>query len=113
MTAPAALAWPGNRPPASAMDLIAALYGDARDQEWQWQDDAACAGTDPDLFFPERGSISRAARAVCRACPVKAECLEYALGFTAREQFDFGVWGGTSSGQRKEILRRRDEGKAA
>jgi WhiB family redox-sensing transcriptional regulator len=43
------------------------------------------------------------ARAVCRYCPVRVECLEYAL---ATRQED-GVWGGTTPWERRSIRRRR------
>lgn len=55
-----------------------------------WQDDAACATTDPDLFFPANGDRHTAERAreVCRSCPVINECLEFALANEERE----GIW---------------------
>ena len=52
-------------------------------QEW------ACAGTDPDLFFPADQAALAAAVAVCAPCPLRATCLS--LG-TARSES--GVWGG-------------------
>ena len=45
----------------------------------EWRELARCSGVNPDLFFPERGASTYEAKQVCRACPVKAECLEYAL----------------------------------
>lgn len=65
-----------------------------------WQDDAACKGMDADLFFPEVGeNATDTAKAVCRTCPVCAECLEYAL----TERITHGVWGGLSEKQRRKI----------
>jgi len=64
-----------------------------------WQVGALCLQVDPEIFFPERGGSSKAARAVCRDCPVKAECLRYALA--NREQF--GIWGGTSERERRRL----------
>ncbi len=55
-----------------------------------WMRDAAFAGMDTDLFFPER-------------CPVRAECLEHAL--TAPEEH--GTWGGTSEPERRQLRRER------
>ena len=68
-----------------------------------WVDQAACAGVDPDLFFPDRGASLADARRVCAGCPVRAECLEYAL--EAGEKF--GVWGGTSEKERRAMRRQR------
>lgn len=66
-----------------------------------WTEHAVCARVDPDLFFPEKGHEhqSEAAQRICRSCPVKTECLEYAL--SNREKH--GVWGGLPYGQRKKL----------
>jgi WhiB family redox-sensing transcriptional regulator len=78
-----------------------------------WVEQAACAGVDPDLFFPDRGASLAGdvdehvdvadARRVCAGCPVRVECLEYAL--EAGEKF--GVWGGTSEKERRAMRRQR------
>ena len=53
------------------------------DEMW-WLTDANCIGEDPELFFPV-GTSSLAlyqtdiAKAVCVACPVRADCLEWSL----------------------------------
>jgi WhiB family redox-sensing transcriptional regulator len=64
-----------------------------------WADEALCAQTDPELFFPEKGGSVREAIATCRACPVAAECLDYALANNER----FGVWGGLSEPARERL----------
>jgi len=64
--------------------------------------EGACAGVDPELFFPERGASTREAKTVCSTCPVRAECLGWAL--TNHEKF--GIWGGTSERERRRIKRR-------
>lgn len=63
-----------------------------------WVYEAACAGMDPELFFPERGDSAsvRKAREVCDRCPVQLECRRYAT--RARERW--GIWGGTSFNER-------------
>jgi WhiB family redox-sensing transcriptional regulator len=68
-----------------------------------WQVQANCLGVDPDLFFPERGASTREAKAVCRACVVREECLEYALVNGEK----FGIWGGLSERERRRIRRQR------
>jgi len=63
----------------------------------------ACRGSDPDLFFPDRGESLEAAKALCAGCAVRDECLEHAL----RNGERFGVWGGTSERERRRIRRQR------
>jgi WhiB family redox-sensing transcriptional regulator len=84
--------------PASVIALANAEYG--------WRSQALCRDTDPELFFPI-GTTGAAlvqieqARAVCRQCPVQADCLDFAL--TTNQ--DSGIWGGTSEEERR-VLRR-------
>ena len=66
----------------------------------RWMLRGACLGEDPELFFPISGSGSagakiRAAKAICAQCPVRANCLSYALS----TQPD-GSWGGTTREER-------------
>lgn len=68
-----------------------------------WQDLANCLGVDPDLFFPERGASTREAKEVCKGCPVREDCLEYALMNGEK----FGIWGGLSERERRRIRRQR------
>ena len=67
-----------------------------------WQDQALCAQTDPEAFFPEKGGSTREAKKICTGCEVKAECLEYALANDER----FGIWGGLSERERRRVRRR-------
>ena len=74
----------------------------------EWRTNAACRHTDPDLFFPvgttgDALSQIEAAKAVCRACPVSAPCLEYALSTNQ----DSGVWGAMSEDERRKLRRAR------
>ena len=72
-------------------------------QDLAWQDLANCRGADPDLFFPERGASTRAAKGICRECTVQAECLEFAIVSSEK----FGIWGGMSERERRRIRRQR------
>lgn len=63
--------------------------------------DRACAGADPEIFFPGRGDDSGEALDTCARCPHRRPCLDWAL---ASEQ-QFGVWGGTTAEQRLRMLR--------
>lgn len=85
-----------------------------------WRHRAACVEEDPELFFPVGTSgpaVEQAAEAklVCSDCPVRSECLAWAL---ATGQ-DHGVWGGLGEEERRALKRRqaraarRDRGAAA
>ena len=64
-----------------------------------WQQQALCAQTDPEAFFPEKGGSTREAKRVCSGCEVRSECLEYALANDER----FGIWGGLSERERRRV----------
>ena len=67
-----------------------------------WEGRAACRGGDADVFF-EHGAIQeRRAKSVCRDCPVRWECLAYAL----RHRVEHGVWGGLNDRERRKVLNR-------
>lgn len=68
-----------------------------------WRDRAACIGMDTELFFPETTPAAEA-RAACLSCPVRAECLGFALAFPRTQMM--GVWGGTSQHDRARIPRK-------
>jgi WhiB family redox-sensing transcriptional regulator len=67
-----------------------------------WLEQARCASVDPDLFFP-LGSTGpfveqiTAAKAICRLCPVKRECLQWALETDQQA----GIWGGLTEDERR------------
>lgn len=68
-----------------------------------WRQRAACRGVDPDVFYPVSDEEAEEAKAICRACPVREACLEYALVSRERD----GVWGGATERERRRILRQR------
>jgi WhiB family transcriptional regulator, redox-sensing transcriptional regulator len=68
-----------------------------------WVDDALCAQTDPEVFFPAKGMASRSAVRVCRACPVRTPCLEEALDAEPA----WGLRGGMTPRQRSRERARR------
>ncbi|HWG12839.1 MAG TPA: WhiB family transcriptional regulator [Streptosporangiaceae bacterium] len=77
---------------------------------WGWQDRGACRNEDVSLFFgpdgerqPERDIRERKAKAICAACPVRAECLNYALSRPEK----YGTWGGLNEEERAAERRRR------
>jgi WhiB family transcriptional regulator, redox-sensing transcriptional regulator len=82
-----------------------------RDWTWGWQFDAACRGQDSTLFFApsyferreEKEAREARAKVFCRRCPVREQCLDYAL----RTRETHGIWGGMNEMERRQLLRRR------
>ena len=68
-----------------------------------WRDGAACAEINGDLWFPEKGEAQVAARAVkvCNTCPVKKQCLNFAIENEIRD----GIFGGKSAEARRYLRR--------
>ncbi len=81
--------------------IYLAALGDDDGGLLSWQEQALCAQTDPEAFFPEKGGSTREAKRICVGCEVKGECLEYALGQDER----FGIWGGLSERERRRLKR--------
>jgi WhiB family redox-sensing transcriptional regulator len=71
--------------------------------ELAWMGDAACAGEPLRYWFPERGEFNTRAMVICVGCPVRVECLTYALTHGHGPEAVIGVWGGTSQGERRRI----------
>lgn len=65
-----------------------------------WQDDALCAQVGTEMFFPDKGGSTRDAKRICADCPVRRQCLEYAL---AMDENPVGIWGGTSTRDRRKM----------
>ncbi len=72
-----------------------------------WQEDGLCRTVDAEIFFPPfdveptaaRVERESAAKAVCAECPVRLECLEWALIIGEA----YGIWGGYSESERREL----------
>lgn len=73
-----------------------------------WVKLAACKDLDPEVFFPPDTGPTRYdnAKRVCSQCPVSEECLQLALSV---EEWDdrWGVFGGTTPGERADIRYRK------
>lgn len=75
-----------------------------RDYEiFLWQEEAACKGVDTSIFFLDEHQIypRNTFKDYCNHCPVKEECLEFALVFNL-----VGVWGGMTDRERRRIPQR-------
>lgn len=74
-------------------------------EEEEWLEAANCKSTDTRVFFILREDKDQRERrqqayAICRACAVQRQCLEYAV--VNRE---VGIWGGTSESDRRFMRR--------
>jgi len=88
---------------------------DLPDLRRHWRDDAACRHHGNDAWFPfdateeaRRPSVSERSRyseakAVCLACPVRSDCLNYALD----NHIAHGMWGGITPRARQQMTRSR------
>ena len=92
-------AWIANN--LSATDAKNVMLGLEDDKSWQ--DRSNCLGEDPDLFFPEDVETKRMAKAICQACEVQVECLDYALAHNEK----FGIWGGLTERERRRVSQQR------
>lgn len=121
-TGPAAgTSWRAGARPAAGTHLgvgarAAHRAGALRRRGMFWLKGAACAGPQAPLFFgpddekdPARRRREGRARTVCASCPVRAECLDYALDHHIR----YGFWGGLNEKERfAERIRRTHEAPA-
>lgn len=72
-----------------------------------WRTHAACRGPETALFFPpatterreDRDARERRAKAICRQCPVRSQCLDHAL----RVGEMHGIWGGLNEAERRGL----------
>jgi hypothetical protein len=76
------------------------------DPNYRWKEKGSCYGMDTGLFIMERdlkgvavNKFYKQAIKICVECPVRAECLAYAIKNYCSE----GVWGGTIPAQRKGL----------
>lgn len=77
-----------------------------------WRRRAACRGGDPEVFFPVSSTGLALTQIVevkkiCGRCPVRAACLRFALA-TGQE---YGIWGGLTEDERRQLRRDRGAGR--
>ena len=78
-----------------------------------WVKEAACSGMDPNIFYiPRTGNQDDIdyAKSICAVCPVREECLEFALRKHTGGLDSHGIWGGYTVKERRRILRERKYG---
>jgi WhiB family redox-sensing transcriptional regulator len=83
------------------ISIARSTWGFSAPDRQPWMAEGVCGSTDPEAFFPDKGGSTRIAKRICIGCPVVAECLQYALDNDER----FGVWGGYSERERRQLRR--------
>ena len=78
--------------------LIRAIEDRSDDEAWRAR--GACRNVDPETFFPAPNEPSEGAVALCGGCPVRGQCLAWALQVGDCH----GVWGGTTPRERRAML---------
>ena len=69
-----------------------------------WYDDAACKGSDPNLWVPAKGDYQYGdLRDTCNGCPVRPQCADYAINNPDL----LGLWAGMTAKERYNERRRR------
>jgi WhiB family transcriptional regulator, redox-sensing transcriptional regulator len=66
-----------------------------------WHEEALCRGIGPGGFVTSHAKLDDATAELCAACPVRQDCLDFAL--TIPELV--GVWGGTTQAERRWLIR--------
>lgn len=71
-----------------------------------WMANGKCLGLGTkmaDIFYPAAGENTKQAKRMCAVCPVRTECLDYAL----EHGEVFGIWGGYTEADRRRLKRQR------
>ncbi len=71
-----------------------------------WPLKAKCRGM-ADALFPE-GKDQKKVKTICSTCPVRAQCLAEALD----NRIEWGVWGGMTERERRQLLKQRPDVKS-
>jgi WhiB family transcriptional regulator, redox-sensing transcriptional regulator len=86
------------------LTILDVIFGDGEEGErpalerlFHLRRHGACTGMGLDAFFPDRGRSALPAKEVCWGCPVRAECLRYAI----EERIWWGVWAGLTEKERR------------
>lgn len=71
-----------------------------------WADRSECRSVDKSVFFGGSDEVPmsrvevRTARSICFLCPVRRDCLEFALS----NEETWGVWGGLTGSERQRSM---------
>ncbi len=89
------------------LHLVRELQAVLEHEPEDWRTSAACATGDPDLFFRDETVYIDQARAVCRRCPVRDDCLAYILAAerTIPASERYGVFAALTAAERNILQR--------
>jgi len=75
------------------------------DEDESWRESARCRGLS-DIMYPENHNIRavQLAKSICAECPVREQCLDYALRYNESH----GIWGGMGERQRRAARYQRN-----
>jgi len=72
----------------------------------EWTENANCRGQVPEVFYPEKGGSTMAAKFICSRCDVIDKCMEWALEQDKKAAHNaFGVAGGLAPKERYKVLK--------
>ncbi|MDT0223500.1 WhiB family transcriptional regulator [Gordonia sp. AC31] len=74
-----------------------------RDNTEPWHWNALCASVGGDFWHPEKGESAEPARLICNRCPVKDQCLQWALDNYEKD----GIYGGVTAKERHRMVKER------
>ena len=70
-------------------------------EDREWTKHAACKDMDPNIFFrdpyTEGEWTANEAIEICQGCPVRQDCLDYAVKY----RIQYGIWGGLRLADRR------------
>jgi WhiB family redox-sensing transcriptional regulator len=72
---------------------------EVKEHRADWMPKAACKDADPDMFFVEKAEQPIVIEHYCQSCPVRLDCLDYAIVFSELQ----GVWGGHTEQQIRTV----------
>lgn len=83
-----------------------------------WMERGRCKDMDQSIFYGDEDRSGKArhhpnltvdevarARRICNACPVQMQCLDHAI----RNREEFGIWGGSTAGQRRNWIKQFEQ----
>lgn len=87
------------------MELTSQIYSPqlTGPQRHKWQESALCVEIGDAPFFPELGAKYTEGRKICARCPVRDECLDYAMETEECKDDRVGLFGGKSPRERTAL----------